>query len=247
MGNEGESVDVLRRDLAACFRLVALYGWDDLLATHISVRLPGSAHEFLVNPYGLLFEEIRASDVVRLDVDGNTIDVTKWPINPAAFVIHSAIHMGREDARCVLHLHTTDTIAVSALETGLLPLSQVAMILTNDIGYHNYEGYASRIAERERLQKDLGAKHVLILRNHGILTIGESVVDAFMRAYYLQRACEIQVKALACGQSLVKAESTAIENLMIASQGEVAAHNRREFYWPALLRRLDKIDPKFRD
>src|SRR5215469_679832 len=190
----------LRVDLAATYRLVALHGWDDMIFTHISARVPGPDHHFLINPYGLLFEEITASSLVKIDIDGHKVVDSPYPVNPAGFTIHSALHMNRDDAHCVIHLHTDDGVAVSAQEDGLLPLDQHAMTICGDIAYHDYEGIALDLDERERLVADLGAsKHAMILRNHGTLTLGKSCPDAFMRMYYLERACTMQVRALSGG------------------------------------------------
>jgi ribulose-5-phosphate 4-epimerase/fuculose-1-phosphate aldolase len=188
----------LRVDLAACYRLVALHGWDDLVFTHISVKLPDDGG-FLINPYGLLFEEVTASSLVRVDEDANKIADSPHPVNPAGFVIHGAIHAARPDAVCVLHTHTVAGVAVSAQRDGLLPVSQQATVALASLGYHDYEGIAMRDDERPRLQRDLGDRTCLILRNHGLLTVGGSVADAFLAMYILQRACEIQLLAQAGG------------------------------------------------
>ncbi|HTT97358.1 MAG TPA: class II aldolase/adducin family protein [Rhizomicrobium sp.] len=236
----------LRVDLAATYRLVAMYGWDDMIFTHISARVPGPEHHFLINPYGLLFEEITASSLVKIDMDGNKVVDSPYPVNPAGFTIHSALHMNRDDAHCVIHLHTDDGVAVSAQEEGLLPLDQHAMMITGDVAYHDYEGIALDLDERERLVADLGAnKHVMMLRNHGTLALGKSCPDAFMRMYYLERACTMQVKALAGGVKWNKVnqgveEKTATQGAM-AFEGLVGA-----LAWPALLRKLDRIDPSYR-
>ena len=185
-----------RLDLAATYRLVALYGWDELIFTHISARVPGPEHHFLVNPYGMLFEEITASTLVKVDMDGAVVGASEFPVNPAAFTIHSAVHMSRADAGCVIHLHTLDGVAVSAQEQGLLPLDQHAMLLLGDLAYHDYEGVALDLDERERLIADLGERNVMILRNHGTLTVGKTCADAFMRMFFLERACAIQTRAL---------------------------------------------------
>jgi len=236
----------LRVDLAATYRLVAMYGWDDMIFTHISARVPGPEHHFLINPYGLLFEEITASSLVKIDMDGNKVVESPYPVNPAGFTIHSALHMNRDDAHCVIHLHTDDGVAVSAQEDGLLPLDQHAMMITGDVAYHDYEGIALDLDERERLVADLGMqKHAMILRNHGTLTLGKSCPDAFMRMYYLERACTMQIKALAGGMKSYKVnqgveEKTATQGAM-AFEGLVGA-----LAWPALLRKLDRIDPGYR-
>jgi len=235
-----------RVDLAATYRLVAHYGWDDMIFTHISARVPGPDHHFLINPYGMLFEEITASSLVKIDVDGNKVVESPYPVNPAGFTIHSALHMNRDDAHCVIHLHTLDGIAVSAQEDGLLPLDQHAMMVAGDIAYHDYEGIALDLDERERLVHDIGDKNVMILRNHGTLSVGRSCADAFLRMYYLERACSMQVRALAGGVKWYKpnqgvADKTAMQGKMALS-GMVGG-----LAWPALLRKLDRLDPTFRD
>jgi ribulose-5-phosphate 4-epimerase/fuculose-1-phosphate aldolase len=236
----------LRVDLAATYRLVALYGWDDLVFTHISARLPGAEHNFLINPYGLMFEEITASSLLKIDIDGNKIEESPYPVNPAGFTIHSALHMSRDDAHCVIHLHTTDGVAVSAQADGLLPLDQHAMAIVSDIAYHDYEGVALDLDERERLVNDLGMeKHIMILRNHGTLALGRSCADAFLRIYYLERACSMQVRALAGGAKLNwpnqgVPEKTKEQGAM-AFEGSLGA-----LAWPALLRKLDRTDDSYR-
>src|SRR5580692_10907147 len=185
----------IRIDLAACYRLVALFGWDDLVFTHISARVPGDTEAFLINPYGMLFEEITASSLVKVDAHGEKLSQTEWPVNPAGFVIHSAIHEARPDVACVLHTHTNAGVAVSAQRNGLLPISQIATIALSSLGYHDYEGIALRDDEKPRLVRDLGQNNALILRNHGLLTVGASVADAFVFMYALQSACEVQVLA----------------------------------------------------
>jgi ribulose-5-phosphate 4-epimerase/fuculose-1-phosphate aldolase len=236
-----------RIDLAATYRLVAMYGWDDMIFTHISARVPGPEYHFLINPYGLLFEEITASSLVKVDLDGNKVEDTPYPVNPAGFTIHSALHMSRDDANCVIHLHTNDGVAVSAQEDGLLPLDQHAMMVNGDIAYHDYEGIALDLDERERLVKDLGAsKHIMLLRNHGTLALGRSCADAFMRMYYLERACTMQVRALGGGAKPNRvnqgvAEKTAGQGAM-AFEGMIGA-----LAWPALLRKLDRADAGYRN
>src|SRR5665213_194827 len=174
-----------RVDLAATYRLVALHGWDDMIFTHISPRIPGPEHHFLINPYGMLFEEITSSSLVKIDVDGNKVGESAYNVNPAGFTIHSALHMNRDDAHCIIHLHTVDGVAVSAQADGLLPLDQHAMLICGDIAYHDFEGVALDLDERERLVADIGtAKHLMLLRNHGTLALGKSCADAFLRIYY---------------------------------------------------------------
>ena len=235
----------LRVDLAACYRLVALFGWDDLIFTHISVRLPGEAHHFLINPYGMMFDEITASSLVKVDERGEKVDSSPHPINPAGFVIHSAIHAARADVACVIHVHTPAGIAVSAQERGLLPISQQATIALASLGYHDYEGIALRDDEKPRLVRDLGAKISLILRNHGLLTVGATIADAFLYAYNLQRACEIQVLAQAGGGTLVSVNRAILEgvekNVHAVLKGAGGA-----LAWPGLLRKLDRLDPSYR-
>ena len=181
----------MRVDLAACYRIVAEHGWDDLVFTHISARLPGGEHHFLINPYGLMFEEVTASSLVKVDLKGTKVMESPFAVNPAGFVIHSAIHAAREDAQCVLHLHTSAGVAVSCQKDGLLPISQQSIFVHASLGYHNYEGVALNDAEKPRLVSDFGANTFLILRNHGLLTAGASIADAYLAMFVLQRACEI--------------------------------------------------------
>jgi ribulose-5-phosphate 4-epimerase/fuculose-1-phosphate aldolase len=234
-----------RVELAACYRLVAYYGWDDMIFTHISARVPGPEHHFLINPYGVLFEEITASMLMKVDLDGRVVLDAPYPVNPAGFVIHSAIHGARPDARCVLHLHTKQGQAVAAQAGGLLPITQTAMTLHGDIAYHEYEGLANNLEERARLVADLGQKHCLILRNHGTLTVGEEVSDAFMRMYFLERACEAQIMALAGGAPIHPAPSGTPElTAEVANLGLPLVG--RGLAWPALRRKLDRLDPSYR-
>ncbi len=236
----------LRVDLAATYRLVAMHGWDDMIFTHISARVSGPEHHFLINPYGLLFDEITASSLVKIDVDGNKVGNSPYPVNPAGFTIHSALHMERDDAHCIIHLHTTDGVAVSAQSDGLLPLDQHAMMICKDVAYHDYEGIALDLDERERLVKDLGAeKHIMLLRNHGTLALGKSCADAFLRIYYLERACAMQVRALAGGvkpnwPNQGVPEKTA-NQAAFAFDGMLGG-----LAWPALLRKLDRVNSSYR-
>jgi ribulose-5-phosphate 4-epimerase/fuculose-1-phosphate aldolase len=235
-----------RVDLAACYRLVALHGWDDLIFTHISARVPGPEHHFLINSFGMLFEEITASSLVKVDMDGEVVGATDAPVNPAGFTIHSAVHMARSDALCVMHLHTMDGVAVSAQADGLLPLSQHAMLAMGDLAYHDYEGVALDLEERDRLIADLGRKHLMILRNHGTLTLGRTCADAFLRMFYLERACAMQVRALAGGVEPNTPELPAVEKT--ASLGRMGFDGYLgPLSWPALLRRLDRIDPGYKN
>ena len=235
----------IRVDLAATYRLVALYGWDDLVFTHISARVPGPEHHFLINPYGMLFEEITASSLVKIDMDGNKLQESEYSVNPAGFVIHSAVHMAREDVGCVIHLHTTDGVAVAAQADGLLPMDQHAMMLISDLSYHDYEGIALDIDERERLVADLGAKNFMLLRNHGTLAMGRNCADAFLRIYYLERACAMQTRALAGGAKINLANQGVPEKT--AGQGAAAFDGfMGALAWPALLRKLDRQDSSYK-
>lgn len=235
----------MRRDLAACYRLVAMFGWDDLVATHISARVPGE-ESFLINPFGLLFEEVTASSLIKIDLDGNVLRPTSHKVNKAGFVIHSAIHAARPDAVCVIHLHTRDGVAVSALEEGLLPLNQTSMLLSQDIAFHDYEGVAVNLEERERLARDLGDKSLMMLRNHGTLAVGPTIADAFTALYFLEWACTVQVRTLSMGRPLHDAEPVVIDGVaaMRSAEGSSLA---RDLVWPALLRKLDRMDRSWRD
>ena len=235
-----------RVDLAAAYRLVAMYGWDDLIFTHLSARVPGPEHHFLINPYTHMFEEMTASALVKIDVDGNKVDDTPAPVNRAGFVIHSAIHMAREDAASVMHLHTPYGQAVSAMSDGLLPHTQTSMIAGHDVAYHEYEGIATELEERERLVEDLGTKHTMILRNHGTLAVGETVAQAFLRLYFLERACEAQVHMLSAGRSGLHNPPQGVEHKVEEqSSGAGMAMLAQGLAWPALLRKLDRHNPGY--
>jgi ribulose-5-phosphate 4-epimerase/fuculose-1-phosphate aldolase len=235
-----------RVDLAAAYRLVALYGWDDLIFTHISARVPGADHHFLLNPYGMMFEEVTASSLVKIDLAGNKVLDSPYFINPAGFTIHSAVHEAREDALCVMHLHTDYGIAVSAQEDGLLPISQQAMFPLASLAYHDYEGLALNEAEKPRLVADLGDKQNLILRNHGLLTIGKSAAEAFLGMYILERACKIQILAQSGGGKLHPV-SEPIINLTAKQLSAVTVGQGSALIWPGLLRKLDRIDSSYRE
>jgi len=235
----------LRVDLAACYRLVALFGWDDLVFTHVSARIPGPEHHFLINPYGMLFEEITASSLVKVDAAGGVVGSSDYPVNPAGFVIHSAIHGAREDVGCVLHTHTRAGVAMSAQKNGLLPISQQATIALASLGYHDYEGIALRDDEKPRLVRDLGEKTALILKNHGLLTVGGTVAEAFLAMYVLETACQIQVLAQAGGA--LEPVSPAVLEGVTANVVEVTKGQGGAIAWPALLRKLDRRLPGFRD
>ena len=235
-----------RVDLAAAYRLVALYGWDDLIFTHISARVPGADHHFLLNPYGLMFDEVTASSLVKIDLEGNKLMESPHFINPAGFTIHSAVHAARADALCVMHLHTDYGIAVSAQKDGLLPISQQAMFPLASLAYHDYEGLALNEAEKPRLVSDLGDRNYLILRNHGLLTIGPSAAEAFLSMYILERACRIQIFAQSGGAELHRVPEPII-GLTAKQMSAVTVGQGAELTWPGLLRKLDRIDPTFRD
>ncbi|MBN8611864.1 MAG: class II aldolase/adducin family protein [Deltaproteobacteria bacterium] len=239
----------VRVDLAAAYRLVADFGWTDLVFTHISARVPGPEHHFLINPYGMLFEEITASSLVKIDKDANIVLDVGYPVNPAGFTIHSAIHEAREDAKAVLHLHTPDGTAVATLKEGLLPLNQTAQLVIGELAYHDYEGVAFDHAEKPRLQKDLGQKNVMLLRNHGTLTVGDSVAAAFTRMYFLERACTMQVRTLSQlgpDRHLHPTAPDVLEkNVMIGAHGVSAAS--QFLVWPSLLRRLERNAPGYKE
>ncbi len=232
-----------RVDLAALYRLVALYGWDDMIYTHISARIPGTDHNFLINPYGMFFDEITASSLVKIDLEGKILQETPYFINPAGFTIHSAVHASREDAHYVMHLHSDQGVAVSAQKEGLLPLSQHALIVLPKLAYHDYEGIALNLDERERLVADLGpTASLMLLRNHGTLSLGKTAADCWTGMFYLERACKQQVMALSAGR----------ENVLIApeaSQAEVRSQTARGIggglAWPGALRRLDRENPGY--
>ena len=235
-----------RVDLAAAYRLVADYGWDDLVFTHISARVPGPEHHFLINPYGMMFEEITASSLVKVDLEGNIVMDSDYKINPAGFTIHSAVHAAREDALCVMHLHTDNGIAVSAQENGLLPISQQALFVLASLGYHDYEGLALNDEEKPRLVGDLGNKTFLILRNHGLLTVGQSVPDAFLSMFLLERACRIQILAQSGGSKLVPIPDQILAQIP-AQETIVTQGGRGRLAWPGLLRKLDRLGSNYEE
>ncbi|HKT54145.1 MAG TPA: class II aldolase/adducin family protein, partial [Caulobacteraceae bacterium] len=235
----------LRRDLAAAYRLAALFGWDDLIATHFSVRLPsapGEPEAFLLNQYGILFEEITASSLVKVDVEGDILSDSDEPVNKAGFVVHSAVHQARPDAGCVMHLHTEDGVAVSALDEGLLPLNQTAMIVAGRVSVHEYEGVAVDLGERERLVADLGDNDLMFLRNHGTLAVGATVAEAFSRMYTLEKACTFQVKTLGMGRPCRMPDPAVVDKMKAGPRrNEQSAAYARNYVWPALLRKLDRL------
>lgn len=235
-----------RQDLAALYRIVAMYGWDDLVFTHLTARVPGPDEHFLINPYGMMFEEITASSLVKVDLAGNKMMETPYPINPAGYTIHSAIHEIRSDAACVMHLHTRAGAAVACQREGLLPISQQASIVLPMLTYHEYEGIALYPEEKARLQADLGQKPAMLLWNHGTLTLGRSIPEAFLAMYMLETACQIQVAAMAGGSELVPISQEIIDNTPVTTaQGSAGLGDK--LLWPALLRKLDRRDPSYRD
>ncbi|WP_437880079.1 class II aldolase/adducin family protein [Pseudomonas sp. LRF_L74] len=243
----------LRQELAACYRLVAHYRMSDLIFTHLSVRIPGPEHHFLINPYGLLFEEITASSLVKIDLAGQPVAPTGHRVNPAGFVIHSAIHAARDDAQCVLHTHTRAGCAVAAQAAGLLPISQFALTFHGRVGYHTYEGVALDLDEQARLVADLGDNDVMILRNHGLLSVGRSVAEAFIRLFYLEKACDVQIAAQAGGDLLLpdtpvreRTQRQLNDPARQRSARELDNPGGVELAWQALLRQLDRIAPDYR-
>jgi ribulose-5-phosphate 4-epimerase/fuculose-1-phosphate aldolase len=233
-----------RVELAALYRLVALHGWDDLIFTHISARLPGPGHEFLINPYGVYFGEMTASALVKIDLDGNILQPIPYHINPAGFTIHSAVHAARADAHFVMHLHTDAGVAVAAQTEGLLPLSQHALIIRPRLAYHDYEGIALHLDERERLVADLGAKDAMLLRNHGTLAVGASAAECWLTMYYLERACQQQVLALSAGrQGVLQAPEAAVAE--VEAQVSRGRAQVAQLAWPGALRRLDREAPGY--
>jgi ribulose-5-phosphate 4-epimerase/fuculose-1-phosphate aldolase len=238
-----------RIDLAAAYRLVASYGWDDLIFTHISARVPGTENEFLINPFGLMFDEVTASSLVKINGKGEKVCPSPFPVNPAGFTIHSAVHQVRHDAACVIHLHTVPGTAVSTDPRGLMPLNQTALLVRDDIAYHDFEGVAVDLDERPRLQKDLGEKNIMLLRNHGTLAMGATVAEAFMRIYFIERACAMQVATLSSSGGEFYPTEAGVQD-KVAEQGrdeEIASQSANLLAWPALLRRLDRIDPSYKD
>jgi len=234
----------LRCDLAAAYRLVAAYGWSDLVFTHISARIPGPEHHFLINPYGLMFDEITASSLVRVDQDCKKLSDSPFPVNPAGFVIHSAIHAVREDAGCVLHTHSRAGVAVSAQKCGVLPISQQSTFVLGSLAYHAYEGVALRDEEKPRLQADLGTANYLMLRNHGLLTVGKTIADAFLNMYIFENTCRIQIDAQAGGE-LVMVDPNILQGIAGVMKTATAGQGAN-LAWPALLRKAERLDPGYK-
>ena len=235
----------LRTDLAACYRLVALYGWSDLVFTHISARVPGPEHHFLINPYGLMFDEITASSLIKVDKDCNKLIESPYPVNPAGFVIHSAVHAAREDVQCVLHTHTRAGIAVSAQKGGVLPISQQSTFVLASLAYHGYEGVAFRDDEKPRLQADLGEANFMMLRNHGLLTCGKTIADAFLAMYTFESTCQIQIAAQSGGGELTQVNPKIVEGVGLAMKVQTGGLGG-QFVWPSLLRKLERTDASYK-
>ncbi len=234
----------LRVNLAAAYRLLALYGWDDLVFTHVSARIPGPEQHFLINPYGMLFEEVTASSLVKVDQQGNKVIDSPYPVNPAGFTIHSAIHAAREDAHCVMHTHSLNGVAVSAQTEGLLPISQQSTLVLAALGYHDYEGIALNEDEKPRLVADLADNTFLMLRNHGLITVGNTPADAFLAMYIFEASCMIQVKALAGNRALTPIAEDIVDGVKEAAR--VATNGMfGDLAWPGLLRKLDRQNPGY--
>ena len=234
-----------RVDLAAAYRLVAHYGWDDLIFTHLSARVPGPEHHFLINPYGMMFEEITASSLVKINLQGEIVSPSPYFVNPAGFTIHSAVHAAREDALCVIHLHTNNGIAVSAQKEGLLPISQQSLFALSSLAYHDYEGLALNEDEKSRLVTDLGNNNNMFLRNHGLLTVGKTPAEAFLSMYILESACRIQILAQSGGAALLSVPDSILDKVA-AQLGAVTVGQGAQLAWPGLLRKLDRIDPSYK-
>ena len=235
-----------RVDTAALYRLIALQGWDDLVGTHVSARIPGEDHHFLLNPYGMLFEEITASSLLTIDLSGNQLTDSEYQYNTAGFTIHSAVHMHRPDAMFVIHLHTDYGVAVSCQQAGLKPMNQTAIAITSELAYHDYEGVATNLAERERIVRDLGDCNALILRNHGTMACGPNAGGAWQAIYRLEKACKYQILAESGGTP-----TSTLSQDIVASRAGVSStqslEKRGAFIWPALRRRLDRIDPSYQE
>ncbi|WP_462159041.1 class II aldolase/adducin family protein [Pseudoalteromonas sp. GB56] len=233
-----------RVELAAAYRLIAHFGWDDLIFTHISMRVPGTKDQFLINPYGMMFHEITASSLIRVDQDCNMLHHSDYPVNPAGFLIHSCIHEARDDAHCIIHTHTSNGVAISASKHGLLPISQQAVVVHSGLSYHDYEGIALNPEEKARLVNDLGANNFFILRNHGLLTTGATVADAFLFMYALESACAVQVRTSQDPEQLIHVPQPIIDGI----KGQTAAVTKGlggALAWPALLRLLDAKNPGY--
>ena len=246
--NMTEAEHTTRVDLAAAFRLVDLYGWSDMLATHLSARIPGPDEHFLINPVGIMFEEMTASCLVKVDIDGNILSESEFGINPAGYTIHSAVHMGRKDAGCVMHTHTAAGLGVATQKSGLLPLTQMALAVIAQTGYHDYEGPAFDLRERDRLINDLASNNVLILRNHGLLTVGKTVAEAFVWLFRAERACRFQLSFQQAGVPAQEIPKEVQDISIERSKKAISASGHRpigQFEWPALLRKLNRENPGY--
>jgi ribulose-5-phosphate 4-epimerase/fuculose-1-phosphate aldolase len=240
----------IRVDLAAAYRMVAYYGWDDLIFTHLSARIPGPEHHFLLNPYNLMFEEVTASSLIKVDAHGNPVQPTPFITNPAGFTIHSAIHMAREDAHAVMHVHTPAGQAVSAHGEGLLPLTQTAMLVRGDLAFHDYEGVAVDLSERERLVEDIGDNNLMLLRNHGTLALGASPGEAWMHIHQLETACTAQVRTLSIGRENVliapqEAQDEVRRQISRARSPLQGERSTADLVWAASLRKAERLSPGF--
>ena len=236
----------VRTDLAACYRAIAMYGWDDLIFTHVSARVPGPQHHFLINAYGMMFEEITASSLIKVNLAGEKVLDHEYEVNPAGFVIHSAVHEARHDVGCVLHTHTRAGVAVSAQAQGLLPVSQTSLFPYATLAYHSYEGVALSEEEKPRLVADLGNNNAMILRNHGLLTAGATIADAFLMMYVFETACQIQVMAQSSGGELIQVPAPIVDGIQAQAE-QVTKGLGGALVWPGLLRKLDRRDPSFRE
>ncbi|MGA7825981.1 MAG: class II aldolase/adducin family protein [Steroidobacteraceae bacterium] len=236
----------LRVNLAAAYRLVALFGWDDLVFTHISARVPGPERQFLINPYGMMFDEMTASSLVKIDPEGRKVLESPYEINPAGFTIHGCIHAAREDAHCIMHVHSLNGVAVSAQREGVLPISQQSLFVLASLAYHDYEGLALNPDEQPRLVTDLGKKSFLMLRNHGLLTVGSTPAEAFLHMYLFEATCAIQLRAQSGGKELIRIDDAILRGIRAAA-AQVTRGQGSALIWPGLLRRLDRLNPGYRD
>jgi ribulose-5-phosphate 4-epimerase/fuculose-1-phosphate aldolase len=236
----------LRVNLAAAYRLVALFGWDDLVFTHISARVSGPERQFLINPYGMMFDEMTASSLVKVDLEGRKVLESPYEINPAGFTIHGCIHAAREDAHCIMHVHSLNGVAVSAQREGVLPISQQSLFVLASLAYHDYEGLALNLDEQPRLVADLGSKSFLMLRNHGLLTVGSTPAEAFLHMYLFEAACAIQLRAQSGGKELLRIDEAILRGIRAAA-AQVTRGQGSALTWPGLLRRLDRLNPGYRD
>ncbi|MFM1814797.1 MAG: hypothetical protein RLZ98_1492 [Pseudomonadota bacterium] len=235
----------MRVDLAACYRLVAHYEMDDLMATHISVRVPGAEEHFLLNPYGVLFSEVTASSLVKVDLDGNIVSDTEHVINPAGFVIHSAIHAARPDAKCVLHTHTVAGMAIASMEEGLQPWFQKATRYYKRLAYHDFEGKAQDLDERERLVRDLGDKNYLVLRNHGLLVCAPSIGQAFREMYAMEKCCKTQLEMMKAGGKRIPLSENLLEHTALQFENDAKISKERPSIWPSMKQMLDRVNPGY--